>query len=555
MNLKSFFAFAVCIIVEVLLSHTSVAAERTLTSELWINTTYQAEDVGIRCEKLPQCDAWNSWWKVQAGNVTPTVETIDLLLTRKAQIALNSTQQLAKFGLPKYLLAKYKIVHINFKKVCGNYSRYLLINSVSTALEHSINLTEICNNYEAKKKFLGVDDSGSVSSDFSANTEKSRNSDQLKLGRMKRRDGLRNDGSQRLERSVSRGIRVINPRAEITYQISASIEQLPSMITVRDQKLADSYKLGDMTSIFEFHKGLKIDIERICAPQRFNAANKSKATKILESSNAMVSNDEKDYDMDMWLRMAWRDQRLAHQFDRPILVNDENTLKKIWRPAPFFQNAKEARYHRMTTLNFWSIYLKPSCKLILCKYPHDNQVCSLKIVATSGQSSIRYIWFPRLSDAIRMNKRMEEELYVDNYYKTYCNGVRKTGNFSCLEASCRLKRSLGHHMTRTYIPTAICVVFSWISVWLPEEFVTGRIFGSLTLFLTLSAESYRSLVWLYRKFRLYNNARGINRHLTRIQIPAIAEESGVTRERHVSISDDVSDVEVESLSLYRPSHR
>lgn len=45
----------------------------------------------------------------------------------------------------------------------------------------------------------------------------------------------------------------------------------------------------------------------------------------------------------------------------------------------------------------------------------------------SGQNSIRYIWFPRLSDAIRMNTRMEEELYVDKYYKRYCNGVRKTG--------------------------------------------------------------------------------------------------------------------------------
>lgn len=33
--------------------------------------------------------------------------------------------------------------------------------------------------------------------------------------------------------------------------------------------------------------------------------------------------------MDIWLRMAWRDQRLAHQFDRPILVNDENTLKFV----------------------------------------------------------------------------------------------------------------------------------------------------------------------------------------------------------------------------------
>lgn len=57
-----------------------------------------------------------------------------------------------------------------------------------------------------------------------------------------------------------------------------------------------------------------------------------------------------------------------------------------------------------------------------------------------------------------------------------------------MEARFSLKRRLGYHMARTYIPTATCVVLSWISVWLPEEFVSGRIFGSLTLFLTLSAE-------------------------------------------------------------------
>lgn len=31
--------------------------------------------------------------------------------------------------------------------------------------------------------------------------------------------------------------------------------------------------------------------------------------------------------MDMWLRMAWHDQRLAHHLDRPVLINDENILK------------------------------------------------------------------------------------------------------------------------------------------------------------------------------------------------------------------------------------
>ncbi|CAG9534859.1 unnamed protein product [Cercopithifilaria johnstoni] len=567
MSLNFVFVFVAWIIIEAILSHTSFA-QNIQESELWINTTYQAEDVGIRCGKLPQCKAWNSWWKLQIGDITPTTEIIDLLSSRKVKVSLNSIVQLTAFGLPKYLLSKYKIVHINFKKVCGNYSRYLLIDSISAAKKRGINLSEICNNYETKKKeFLGVEDGRNIYSYFSNSTEISREPDILEL-EMNKPNGLltekkNQDDLQRIKRSLliqSEGIHIINPRAKITYQISANFMQLASMIIVRNQRVADFYELGEMTSILEFHKGLQIDLERIenngYSREKINnltmffkrgielsnilsifdseimsnmvplsssllmtilnesnydsrsppIIHKGKITEvffgILIQSMSNFDQNTMDYDMDMWLRMAWHDQRLAHQFDRPILVNDENFLKKIWRPAPFFQNAKEAEYHRMITLNFWlyifpngeiffetHIYLKPSCKLILCKYPHDNQVCSLKITATSGQNSIRYIWFPRLSDAIRMNKLMESELYVEKCYKRYCNGVRKTGNFSCLEASCLLKRNLGYHMTRTYVPTATCVVFSWISVWLPEEFVTGRIFGSLTLFLTLSAES------------------------------------------------------------------
>lgn len=36
-------------------------------TDLWINTTYQAEDFGIRHNQLPQCEAWNMWWKLQVS--------------------------------------------------------------------------------------------------------------------------------------------------------------------------------------------------------------------------------------------------------------------------------------------------------------------------------------------------------------------------------------------------------------------------------------------------------------------------------------------------------
>ncbi len=56
--------------------------------------------------------------------------------------------------------------------------------------------------------------------------------------------------------------------------------------------------------------------------------------------------------MDIYLIMAWRDVRLSNPYGRPILVKEAEILDKIWRPDPFFSNAKEAEFHAVTFLNF-----------------------------------------------------------------------------------------------------------------------------------------------------------------------------------------------------------
>lgn len=45
--------------------------------------------------------------------------------------------------------------------------------------------------------------------------------------------------------------------------------------------------------------------------------------------------------MDIYLIMGWRDPRLVNNFNKPVLVKEEEILEKIWRPDPFF-DAKEA---------------------------------------------------------------------------------------------------------------------------------------------------------------------------------------------------------------------
>uniref|UniRef100_A0A915ECT9 Uncharacterized protein n=1 Tax=Ditylenchus dipsaci TaxID=166011 RepID=A0A915ECT9_9BILA len=210
-----------------------------------------------------------------------------------------------------------------------------------------------------------------------------------------------------------------------------------------------------------------------------------------------------DYDMDIYLILAWRDARLVNPYGKPILVKEEEILEKIWRPDPFF-DAKEAEFHEVTFLNFLMriypdglvlyetrIKLKPACNLILCKYPHDKQTCELQIKSFAYPiETVRFEWFTRKDDAIDKNPDVKlPELYIDKYEPTFCNRSRKSGDFSCLRAVFRLKRDVGFHIAQTYIPTSLALMFSWVGVWLPEEFMEGRIGVAITVLLTLSTES------------------------------------------------------------------
>jgi hypothetical protein len=46
-----------------------------------------------------------------------------------------------------------------------------------------------------------------------------------------------------------------------------------------------------------------------------------------------------DYDMDAWIRLAWRDPRLAHGLSSAILFTEESYLRRLWRPDAVFINS------------------------------------------------------------------------------------------------------------------------------------------------------------------------------------------------------------------------
>lgn len=65
-------------------------------------------------------------------------------------------------------------------------------------------------------------------------------------------------------------------------------------------------------------------------------------------------------------------------------------------------------------------------------------------------------------------------------------------NYSNLELTISLKRSIGYYMTEVFIPDILVVVMSWVSFWLHPDAVPGRVsLGAVTV-LTISSQGSAS---------------------------------------------------------------
>ncbi|VDM67868.1 unnamed protein product, partial [Strongylus vulgaris] len=151
-----------------------------------------------------------------------------------------------------------------------------------------------------------------------------------------------------------------------------------------------------------------------------------------------------DYDMDIYLMMSWRDARLVTPYDKPILVKEEEILEKIWRPDPFFANAKEAEFHEVTFLNFLMRIFPDGLVLYETRYITkasfnvlsnnlllaylENFFVEQKIPVAYPVETVQFEWFTRRADAIDKNPDVKlPELYIDRYEPTTCTKARKSG--------------------------------------------------------------------------------------------------------------------------------
>ncbi|XP_042880327.1 glycine receptor subunit alpha-2-like [Penaeus japonicus] len=126
-----------------------------------------------------------------------------------------------------------------------------------------------------------------------------------------------------------------------------------------------------------------------------------------------------DYQVDLYLRQSWVDERLNHDdIKQPLDLNDPNLVKAIWKPEVYFPNAKHAEFQFVTVPNvlvrinpngeiLYMLRLKLvfACMMELSKFPLDSQVCTMEIASFSKtMKELNLSW---KSDApIKMYKNM-----------------------------------------------------------------------------------------------------------------------------------------------------
>lgn len=172
------FTFCFCILIlvtrisfekalsEELSSH-SYSTSGHLLGELWINSTYLAEDIGLNvtflCQPFTKTDNFsfhNDTIKdlsISLSNDSVIVESESFQIridSNESQhiLRIDDAQIASKFGLNVSLLDYYENLEINLGQICKFTPRVFWINDSSTALNLNLNTTVICIGYGSRSE-------------------------------------------------------------------------------------------------------------------------------------------------------------------------------------------------------------------------------------------------------------------------------------------------------------------------------------------------------------------------------------------------------------------
>ena len=221
-----------------------------------------------------------------------------------------------------------------------------------------------------------------------------------------------------------------------------------------------------------------------------------------------ISETKQQISLETTLRFYWQDTRVTPKSEH---LHGEDSLGQyvnlhpraaatLWMPDTFIDQAislrKPAYYTQTASIRVYNdssirysarMNYDVACAMDFHKFPLDQQVCSVKFESFSYSSSqIQLKWRnesdSQVNSAIHLDQFMFNVDLHDNY-QTIGYDITYPG----LIMKITLTRVLSYHLIQTYIPSSLFVILGWLSLFIPQSSVPGRVGMGMTTILTLTA--------------------------------------------------------------------
>uniref|UniRef100_UPI00398E84C7 glycine receptor subunit alpha-2 isoform X2 n=1 Tax=Pristiophorus japonicus TaxID=55135 RepID=UPI00398E84C7 len=225
---------------------------------------------------------------------------------------------------------------------------------------------------------------------------------------------------------------------------------------------------------------------------------------IFINSFGSIAETTMDYRVNIFLRQAWNDPRLAYsEYPDDSLDLDPSMLDSIWKPDLFFANEKGANFHEVTTDNkllrifkngnvLYSIRLTLtlSCPMDLKNFPMDVQTCAMQLESFGyTMNDLIFEWLEVGAVQVADGLTLPQFLLKDEKELGYCTKHYNTGKFTCIEVKFHLERQMGYYLIQMYIPSLLIVILSWVSFWINMDAAPARVALGITTVLTMTTQS------------------------------------------------------------------
>ncbi|XP_049829945.1 glutamate-gated chloride channel-like [Schistocerca gregaria] len=255
-------------------------------------------------------------------------------------------------------------------------------------------------------------------------------------------------------------------------------------------------------------------MEHVLSPSRYDARLRPPGYNGTESptvvrvnifvrSISRIDDQHMEYDAQLTFREQWRDDRLKFDdFGGKIKYLTLTDPSRIWMPDLFFSNEKKAHFHDVVMPNVYvrifplgsvlystRISMTLSCPMDLRLYPHDRQVCSIRM-ASYGWTTDDLVFMWKDGDPVQVVKNLRLPRFtLEKFVTDYCHARTNTGEYSCLKVELVFKREFRYYMVHIYIPTFMLVIVSWLSFWLDQRAITARTCLVVTTVLTITIQT------------------------------------------------------------------